>query len=350
VANSIFFTRLACSVMWTIWLGSATQALALPDQVAVDIAVKAAERATQAARDAAVAAQAAAEAAKAAQDIVDRLTLEKEQPPKVNTDKSMEEHSSAIQKEFQVTANQQGGNATVKLTQTSDQQANGLVYAATLSSPLAKNSEITLPATLDGLYNAASLKVDVAKYFVAGDENAGRTVMVGASGKLGNQTFKFFDPMSLKKQNDNTAPWSAAIFAGSTMPWDRRMMLVGKLEYQRSYMDADTNVICPAVSSGAFTCVNGPIGEPKEKIKKLSTIEARFERKAFELRSILTYDATSHAKGADLLYYFINSGETADKPLPFSAGLDIGWRQSVDGTGPVLGIFVGTPFSFYGTP
>jgi len=256
--------------------------------------------------------------------------------------------SVGFQSAFQLSANQTGGNATVKLSQPDSAQQQGILYGLTLSSPIAKNSDApTHVATLDGLVNAGSAAFTLAKYSLLDDNkpDASPSIVYGATAKIGYQQFTYFDHSTLAKNQTSKTPTSGSVFAGTTLGPDQRMLLLAKFEYQNAYKDATSNVLCPAPSSAPTKCINGPIGAPPRTTGHIYSLEGRYTASRFDLDPVLSYDSVSHVKGVNFPIYFIGGVSDDGKPSAFNAGIDLGWRS--DTHVAMLGIFVGSPFSFW---
>jgi hypothetical protein len=245
-----------------------------------------------------------------------------------------------------LSASSDSSNVAIKLTQSPDTQAKGNLYDITLSSPVAKGSTFTEPATLDGLANAASIGFRLAKYRPLDRDHLDTTpfVVYGGGAKVGSQQFSYFEGTSLAKANVTRTPYSLSVFAGQTSSGAGNILVLGQFEYQRAYKDADSRVLCPA-GTAPVTCTSGPIGTPLQTTKRIFSLEARYTAGTFELSPTLSYDSVSKVKGIDVPIYFIGGASTDNKPAPFNAGLRVGWRS--DTHHGQVGLFVGTPFSFW---
>lgn len=324
-----------------------------------------AARAAEAAKRAADAAQAAAQQAQNAQDEVARLSSAHSSTPdslanpstggKLLSNRLASSPLAATQdskaiggvSSILVAANQAGGNATIKFAQSAEAQEAGKLYSLTLSSPLSKSSDTTELGTLDGLANAASASFSFAhmRPLDSGHLDSTPFLILGASGKVGYQTFNYYDGTSLAKKHNAKTPTSASVFVGVTANNNIPLMFLARFEYQNAYKDADSKVLCPDGNSFPVTCVSGAIGSPVRTEKKIISIEARYEGPWLEVRPTISYDTVSKVKGFDLPVYFINGTSADGKPIPFNAGVDLGWRS--DKHEAVIGLFVGTPFSFW---
>ena len=334
---------------------------ALDAKAASDLATHAAEAAKQAAD----AAQAAAQQAKLAQDEAARLSRALDSVPDSSANSSTGEELLSARRassplattqdskalggvsSILVTANQAGGNATIKFSQPDKAQQDGKFYSLTLSSPISKSSDTTQLGTLDGLANSANASFSLAHMGPLNKDHLDSTpfFILGASGKVGYQTFNYYDGVSLAKKNSAKIPTSASVFVGVTASNNVPLMFLARFEYQNAYKDADGKVLCPNGSSFPITCVSGAIGLPKRTEQKIVSFEGRYEGQWFEIRPTVSYDTVSKIKGFDFPVYFINGTSADGKPIPFNAGIDLGWRS--DKHQAVIGLFVGTPFSFW---
>lgn len=106
-------------------------------------------------------------------------------------------------------------------------------------------------------------------------------------------------------------------------------------------------MLCPQAQTFPVACVNGAEGQPKQQSKRIFTLTSRFfmgEMASAEVN--LSYDRTSRVKGIEMPVYFLQSKDTNDGFTPYNAGIRFGWRS--DTKDPSIGIFVGSPFKFWG--
>lgn len=251
----------------------------------------------------------------------------------------------------QLTASKDGGNATIKFASKNDNQAAGIQSNIILSSPLSKNSDqATKLATLDGLADAATIALTYARIKPFGDSllsdtSSPRSMLYGVTGKIGYQQFSFYDSSNLSKKMDQKGPTSASLFFGSTIDRELRAMLVAKFSYQNSYKDNKTGTLCPLPTTAPTKCISGPLGDPVHSIARIFSLEGRYVAPTFDLDPVLSYDSVSGVKGLDVPIYFIGAGSSdSNKPVPFNAGVDLGWRTDTHGS---ISIFFGAPFSFW---
>jgi len=329
-------------------------------------AADAATRAAKAAAEATAAAEAAAKAAKVAKDLAESLggsapaSVAKgpQAASEVAAASAPADGSKAVAiteaktiksiggtTGAQLTANKDGGNATIKISQSPQDKQLGKLFELSLSSPLSKTTDVTEPASLDGLANAATVGVTWGRYRPWNREHLDTTAfyVYGGGLKAGYQKFDYFDATSLAKSHASRSPASASIFFGSTTSGRGNVLVLGKFEYQDSYKDADSKVLCPA-GTPPTACVSGPIGTPKNTKKRIWSLEGRYTSANYELSPVLSYDGASKVKGLEVPVYFIGGPPDGDKPIPFNAGVSFGWRSDSHGS---VSLFVGSPFSFW---
>jgi hypothetical protein len=244
-----------------------------------------------------------------------------------------------------LTANSAGGNATIKVEHQIPSSSGNFSYSFALSSPLAKESPYTEPATLDGLANGANLTATFGKFFTRPHDVDTPVWSLGGLARLGYTTFKFYDATSLAKGNAHKYSRTLGPYVGYSPAGAAPIFIVAKYEYQHSFKDTDSKVMCPESATFPVTCVSGPLGEPVENPKRLWSFSLRYSNPRFDLAPMLTYDRVSKAKGIDVPVYFIKASEDTNNTVPFNAGVRLGWRS--DTKDYSLGVFVGTPFSFF---
>jgi len=122
--------------------------------------------------------------------------------------------------------------------------------------------------------------------------------------------------------------------------------LQGKFDYQRTYKDADAKILCPQATTFPVTCVNGAVGEPKPAIRRIASMTLRYKTAPLNGEVTVSYDQKSKVKGIDMPMYFIQAKEGDRNFIPFNAGVRLGWRSDTKDTS--VGVFIGSPFSFYG--
>jgi hypothetical protein len=169
-------------------------------------------------------------------------------------------------------------------------------------------------------------------------EPSAKLWVYGLSGKIGHKAFKFVDPNTLGKTDTDEVPWSARAFV-AWHPNRSRLLVAASLEYQQSFKDADSQVLCPA-GAAPVTCVGGPIGQPKEEKKQLASLEfrKRFLSWPIAISMSATHDFESHVNGLDMPIYLVVNDKGA-----LIGGLRLGWRDDTDDFG--IGVFVGKTFS-----
>lgn len=246
-----------------------------------------------------------------------------------------------------ITANAEGGNATIKLERKEKvENDSGTVAIWTLSAPLAAGSKSVDIATLDGLSSSASVGYAWSKYkFVDADE---RVLSLGLQGRLGYKKFKHFNATTLAEESSEKFSKSLAPYVGyQTWLGEMPVLLQAKFDFQRTYKDADAKVLCPAAATFPVTCVNGAPTPPKLTTKRITSLTMRYKTEPLVGEVTLSYDQASKVKGIDIPFYFIHAKDGADKSvIPFNAGLRLGWRSDTRDTS--VGLFVGSPFSFWG--
>lgn len=309
---------------------------------AADAAAKAAKEAKEAADAAMAAAAAATEAAAAGgKPVVQPPPASEPAPAGQPAGKSPGAELSTY-----LTANSEGGNATIKVAHRMPSLFGDLIYSASLSSPLSKDAGFAEPATLDGLANGANVTLTLGKYFLTNPLSEDTGVWnIGGLARVGYSTFKYLDPSSLAKKSGDRTPTTIGGYAGFRPPGETPIFLLAKYEYQHAWKDADSKVLCPQSTTFPVACVNGPIGSPVENRKRLLSLPARYTNPLFDVAPTLTYDRVTRVKGVDFPVYLIKGGADEKNTLPFNAGVRIGWRSDTKDTS--FGVFVGTPFSLF---
>lgn len=275
-------------------------------------------------------------------------------------------------------------------------------YSLSASAPISKDSDITNVATLDGFANAFELAGSYTNIIVPGmrtshldsaneytpefvrfckdlgldpDENNGcdmntvkeklkalgraneyakykayffdpkKPVMYayGVQGKIGYQSFDYFEQATLDKRNTEHAPWSGGMHVGFIPPNSTTLFILSG-DYQKSYKAAKTSSAFLAGGTGVVNCVTGSIGAPDEKEKYLVSGEMRslfsnvplFKEVAMSLK--VTRDLKNDETGVDFPIYLFNDGKGN-----LNGGVRAGWTDTDDFT---FGVFVGSNFNF----
>lgn len=170
----------------------------------------------------------------------------------------------------------------------------------------------------------------------------------GIEGTIGYKKFKFLDPATVARDEQEKFPLGAKAFF-SLLPPDGLQAVTFAAEYQRGYKEKDGVVICPATTGTTPTqCLTGPGGAPTLNEKLLGSIEYR---RLFDLgeggilNSIgasiqVTYDALNNDFGIDLPIYLAPN----DKGQ-LTGGIRFGFTTKENDF--LVGIFVGSAFSLF---
>lgn len=167
----------------------------------------------------------------------------------------------------------------------------------------------------------------------------------GVTGKVGTQSFDYFEPVTFAAQSEDRTPWSASAYIYG-QPFNDPTSVTLRYEYQETFTASPKQTICPG---GPPVCLNGPIGAPVRSEAQLASLEVRrrwdFQGPAW-LNSVgidarVTYDFEADVTGVDVPVYFIQ-----DKGLHLTAGLRFGWRDDTNDT--TVSLFVTKPVSFLG--
>lgn len=243
--------------------------------------------------------------------------------------------------------------ATVKFQRRLDRLDRLSTLTFSLSAPLNKNGPLTDLASLDGLGGSTNLGLTYTGYRF-GDpwKVSSYAWLYGLSLRVGHSTHEYVDPTTLKKAKQRHNTESAAPFAGYVFARKERdvgrLMLLAKIDRQHAYKDADPGALCPAPGAVPLTCATGPLGAPSQVSKRIDTVMARYTNPDFALEAIWSRNRDSGVKGVDIPVYLIGTTAGERSTQPFSAGVRLGWRS--DKREVQYGIFVGTPFNFWGAP
>lgn len=316
-------------------------------------AAAAAEKAAEAAKVAADVARKAAEAAKAAAGaagLKDTPAAVAEAPTPMPASSAPSGTPTKIGAPLTtsafLTANTEGGNATIKFEKKSENENfSSSVSMFSISTPLASGAKSADVATLDGLASVANL--GYAYTYLRFIDEAENVLSMGLQGRFGQKQFKYFNTTSLAetkadRHSTSLAPYIGYRFEVSGTP----LLLQGKFDYQRTYKDADAKILCPQATTFPVTCVNGAAGEPKLTIKQIASVTLRYKTTPLNGEVTVSYDQKSKVKGIDMPMYFIQTKEGDRNFVPFNAGVRLGWRSDTKDTS--VGVFIGSPFSFYG--
>lgn len=234
---------------------------------------------------------------------------------------------------FSVEGTTEGGNATVKYggewNVLGDGKGTFGTYSISLSAPLDDDADFTSPLTLDGLSNAASIKLQLSQLVVPAvpfaDEgtdngpicermraearrrkpgeaappcdtfnvndllgaddarrfNAARNVVPkaliyrGLSGRVGYKKYSFYDPNTLAKGELDRTPWRVAAFwswIGGHQDWS----VTADYVHEVSFEQAPTKTACLAGTGPVLSCVSGPLARTERVTRDILSLEARF--------------------------------------------------------------------------
>jgi hypothetical protein len=296
----------------------------------------------------------------------------------------------------EVTASNDSGNATVKLSRSlsTPQNSSFSTFTLTASAPIDKSSDRTDLATLDGLRNAFTLGTKLTWFRMSGRRNFagdqklvdkrdeicgelqralklpadtepdcgidlvkknlpnryveyrqllidpdGWLVSYGVEPKVGYKKFTFLDGTTLSKMSDSKEPWSVEAFIGFAPSKSQTLITIGG-NYQSGFKDADSGILCPPLSgSGPIACKTGPVGKPVSDDAELLYVEIRhqFGWAGISLRA--THDFKESLTGVDLPIIFIKGPDGG-----LTGGVRVGWNSTSHWQ---AGIFVGKAFSLF---
>lgn len=162
----------------------------------------------------------------------------------------------------------------------------------------------------------------------------------GVSGKVGAQEHKFLDPVTVTESKDDKTGYSIGAFF-ALEPLRQKTLYTLAFNHERSYDDADSQILCPAGAGGVVTCLEGAVGPPTRSTKNIFSVEARRRFGSVAAAATLSYDVEAAAFGVEAPIYFITDAKSG-----FVGGVRIGWTEKEDDFTAKL--FVGKAFSFYG--
>jgi hypothetical protein len=145
----------------------------------------------------------------------------------------------------------------------------------------------------------------------------GATWVIGASGKIGRQSFDFLDPLTLAKGSESHQGDSVAASVGvfSRMPY------FTTLTYRRvtSYKAGDSATICTPFGA-ASRCADAVLGAPTKRLQNLMQLEMRqFFGEQVAITPRATYDAKQKVWAFEVpLYLRRNLDDT------FNGGVSVG--------------------------
>jgi hypothetical protein len=276
------------------------------------------------------------------------------------------------------------------------------VWSLVASAPLNKNDDDTDVANLDGLVNASSLELTYSRFQVPGKRNPVMTPAIiakldavckrvyqamkdqtgsspepskgcesaevveygssgdqhdfesafwdisnsnpwiwGAKAKLGYQNFEFIDATAVAKHKQSETPWAVGAFiAYNPDAW--RSMFTLSAQYQDAFQNSANGTVCPAPdgSGTPLSCLNGPIGNPKETKGMQVSFEARRDFGFAATGLTATYDFEKKILGVELPVYFVK-----DKDGKFNAGIKGGWRDDTHDF--TVSVFVSSTFGLF---
>lgn len=164
-----------------------------------------------------------------------------------------------------------------------------------------------------------------------------RATVWGASGKVGQEDFEYYDPVTLAKLSDHRTGWSLKAYY-AMKPLDEERLFTVQYEHQLAWEGQEEKILCPA-GGGAADCVKGAPGKPTRVEKDIVSAEyrQRVGGSAFALN--LSYDARNEVAAVGLPIYLTTNGEGR-----FVGGVRFDWRSD---TGEAkAAVFVGVPLLF----
>lgn len=241
-----------------------------------------------------------------------------------------------------IKAGQADDTASITLTWNVESLRKAVGTSITFSAPTSSDGKPTRLGTLDGLSDAASIKLASVHRFPVNPMHPDEKFWtIGASGKVGRKDYSYIDTAAFKQSDASKTVMSAALFAGY-VPNDR-LMLTAKAEVQRKYKEGDETVFCRSLAGSAIECLNGAAGAPPRTTAKILTLGSRYLGEGFALAPTISYDWSSKVRGLDLPLYLLGAGD--GKPGRLSGGVGASWRSDTRDT--ALYVFVGSPFSFW---
>lgn len=174
---------------------------------------------------------------------------------------------------------------------------------------------------------------------------------LGVEASVGYLKSDFIKSATAKKDSTTNTPWSAKAYAG-WVPSNDAFLILGGLEYQKSYADGKSGTLCPTGSGGSIlTCVSGALDAPKESEKLIGSAEIRRQLPLGEMfqKFGLKY------LGVDLKVAYDTKNRVTSIDLPLSVAMDdkknlIGgvrfdWQS--DNHDFIAGLFMGSAFSLF---
>lgn len=164
----------------------------------------------------------------------------------------------------------------------------------------------------------------------------------GGSGAVGYEEFDYLDSTSYEQKDSNETPWSIGAHFGFAPPiQDTPVFITIGYNYQESYRDQNTSIICPDSGGNASaTCISGSFGEPNKTEKQLSYIELRGLVSGIGISIKYTYDFENETSGLDMPIYLYRN-----KSNDLNAGIRFGWNDDSDDF--QAGVFAGTSFKLF---
>lgn len=168
----------------------------------------------------------------------------------------------------------------------------------------------------------------------------------GLEGHVGHKEHSFTDSALLKADDETNTPWGVKGFF-SLLPANSINSLTGSLEYQRSWKDGKTKILCPTGSTAlSVECLNAPVDAPEKTKKLLTGLEWRglipVSKKGpinyLGISAQVLYDHKSNEWGLDVPIYL-----APDEKGKLIGGVRLGYKSEDDEF--KAGVFVGAPFS-----
>ncbi len=218
----------------------------------------------------------------------------------------------------------------------------------TIQTPIDQGADFTNVATLDGLAKSTTLSLQYSIYNTKhGRDGRGQHVWT-VNATYGTEQHTFYNSADLSKSTVTKYPFQLGVSFDHLIADKTQQMPDGttfvpynssigfSYNYQSSFKDGQSQVLCPASNNAPAKCASGFIDAPTKSEKNLITLNYKAIYNSFAITPSLTYDASSHHYGIELPVYIVPT--SSDYP---TAGIQYDWNS--DKHESVIGIFVSSP-------
>ncbi|MDB5469778.1 MAG: hypothetical protein JWR84_1338 [Caulobacter sp.] len=175
-----------------------------------------------------------------------------------------------------------------------------------------------------------------------------RLTYYGVTGKVGNQSYTFYDPVTLAKTEVERTPWRAGVFyawIGGAQTWT----VIAEYAHEESFKEGESKTACLAGPGPVLPCVTGSLDPVRKVSKDIFSLEGRwtpgvldFAKAKVGVAPKVAYDASNDNWAVALPVYLFG-----DK-TGLTGGVRADWDSRSNDV--IVGLFVTKAFSIPAGP